>query len=73
MLKRSCISTVLMNTAPGRLPGNIRGESMQIIMSEVEFIIVGTAAVAGFAWLALKVAYDMKISKKYKFTVEEVE
>jgi len=46
---------------------------MQIIMSEVEFIIVGTAAVAGFAWLALKVAYDMKISKKYKFTVEEVE
>ena len=46
---------------------------MELIMSEIEFIIAGAAAVAGFAWLALKAAYDMKISKKYKFTVEEVD
>jgi len=46
---------------------------MELIMSEIEFIVISAAIVAGFAWLALKVAYDMRISKKYKFTVEEVD
>ena len=46
---------------------------MQIIMSETEFVIAGAAAVAGFAWLALKVIYDMKVSKKFKISVQEVE